>query len=127
MFQFWITFPEPAMETTARQPVVREEERRRWASTFWKKEWVVVERESEVSSFGREDRRRPENWGQAKDVEATAIAFNNESWRQLRWFAKGKMNEVKWTGTMTRDNRIEQEKPSALSRSSSTWGDLFYD
>lgn len=63
------------MATTPRQPVLREEERRMWESTFWKNDWLVEIESDEASSFGQQDRRRPENWGQAKDVEATAIAW----------------------------------------------------
>lgn len=72
-----VTFPEPAIATTPRQPLL-EEARRMCESTFWKSEWVELE--FELSSL-RKDLRRPENWVSwlvtaavpVREVETTAI------------------------------------------------------
>lgn len=74
-----VTFPEPAMATTPRQPLF-EEARRICESTFWKKDWVEFELELELSSL-KKDLRRPENWvnwlvtaaAPLSEVETTAI------------------------------------------------------
>lgn len=67
------TLPEPAMATTPLQPL-RGEERRRWESTCWKRDWGGLDSSLE------QDRRNPEKRGEYDDVVVVVVDLGPETW-----------------------------------------------